>query len=96
MGAPRPLVFAYDISKDKTRRRVFKILKQWRIGGQKSVHECRLKKAQAEELFLQLNEKLDQTTDCLMLAWLETHRNVLHRGIGQDSINELQRHIEAS
>ncbi len=93
MGVPRPLLFAYDISKDKTRRRVFKILKQWRIGGQKSVHECRLKKAQAEELYLQLNEKLDQATDSLMLAWLETHRKVLCRGIGMDSITDLHRHI---
>ncbi len=93
MSLPRCLLFAYDISKDKTRRKVFQVLKQWRLGGQKSVHECRLRKKQAEELYLQLNEKLDQDTDSLMLAWLETHRKVLCRGIGIDSITSLIRHV---
>ncbi|KPA10105.1 CRISPR-associated protein Cas2 [Candidatus Magnetomorum sp. HK-1] len=76
MGNNRPIIVAYDISNNKTRRNIFKILKSWRIDGQKSVHECRLNQQQAEELFLQLNDPIDQETDRLMMAWLEQNRKV--------------------
>lgn len=93
MRTHKPVIVAYDISKNKSRARVFRILKEWRLGGQKSVHECRLKTHQAEELFLQLAEHLDKDTDSLLMAWLEPHRKVLHRGLGNDDINSTLWHV---
>ncbi|MBF0452418.1 MAG: CRISPR-associated endonuclease Cas2 [Candidatus Magnetomorum sp.] len=87
MSSHRPIVVAYDISNDKIRKKVFKILKLWRIDGQKSVHECRLTQGQAEELFLQINDPLDQKTDRLLMVWLEQNRKVLTRGIARNLIN---------
>ncbi len=79
----RPVVFAYDISKDKTRRKVFKILKDWRLDGQKSVHECRLPTKSAEELFIQISSIIDKKNDNLIMTWIDPHRKVLARGIGK-------------
>ncbi len=87
MSRKKPIIIAYDISKNKIRGKVFRILKEWRIGGQKSVHECWLTKRQAEELFLQISELLNMATDTLLMVWLANHRRVLHRGLGKDSIN---------
>ncbi|MBT6339967.1 MAG: CRISPR-associated endonuclease Cas2 [Desulfobacula sp.] len=84
----RPIIVAYDISRNKIRTRVRKILKEWRLDNQKSLYECRLTNRQAEELFLQLSENLDHKTDKLLMAWLEPHRNLLYRGIGRDRINK--------
>lgn len=94
MGQPRPVLVAYDISDNKIRYRVRKILKEWRLGGQKSVYECRLKQSQAEELFLQLVEKLNQETDRLLMVRLEPHRPVLCRGLGKDNIRGTLRHMQ--
>jgi CRISPR-associated protein Cas2 len=91
--AVRPVIVAYDITENKKRYRVLKIIKQWRLGGQKSVHECRLKLNQAEELFLQISEYLDHETDCLLMAWLEPNRPVLCRGIAESNIRNNVWHI---
>ncbi len=87
MNIRKPVVFAYDITKNKTRYKVLRILKEWRLDGQKSVHECRLKLRQAEELFIEINERLNPKTDLLLMAWLEPHRSVLYRGIGKNSVS---------
>ena len=86
MKPPRPIIVAYDISDNKTRRRIFKILREWRLDGQKSVCDCRLTRREAEELFLQLSEPLDKKTDSLVMVWLEPHRKVLWRGLGKTGI----------
>jgi len=79
---PAPVVVAYDISDNKNRAKVFRILKEWKLDGQKSVHECQLTGSQAEELFLQLSEKVNTKTDNLLMIWVEHRRNILTRGIG--------------
>ena len=61
MTPNKTIIVAYDISKKKTRTRVLKVVKSWKLGGQKSVHECRLTLRQAEELFLQLSEAYRKT-----------------------------------
>lgn len=86
MNPRKPVVFAYDITKNKTRRKVLRILKAWRLDGQKSVHECRLKESQAEELFIEINECLNPKTDLLLMARLEPHRKVQYRGVGKSSV----------
>ena len=79
---PKPYVVAFDISRRKTRDRVRKILKDWRIGGQKSVYECWLTPSQAEDLFIQLGEKIDTSTDNLLMVRLKAGRDMLARGCG--------------
>ena len=70
----KPAVIAYDIQSNKRRRRMFRVLKQWKLASQYSVFECRLTSAEARELFLQLVELLDKETDFLLLAWLDQSR----------------------
>jgi CRISPR-associated protein Cas2 len=50
---------------------VFRVLKDWRIEGQKSVAECFLSLREAEELFVQLSELVDLETDRIAIAWLQ-------------------------
>ncbi len=83
MAVSKPIIVAYDISKNKARARVRKILKEWNLGNQKSVYECRLTQAQAEELFLQLSREINIATDNLLMAWLEPRRKILTRGLGR-------------
>ena len=80
----RPAIIAYDIRNPLRRRRVYKRLQQWRIDGQKSVHECLLATREAEELYLQLSELIDDDTDRLLLAWLSPNGAVDGRGTGVD------------
>lgn len=78
-----PAVVAYDIRCNNSRRRVLKILHEWRLDGQYSVHECLLAPAEAEELFLQLSAAIDIRHDRLLLAWLAPGRPVSARGTGR-------------
>lgn len=80
----RPAIIAYDISSNRTRRLVHRILLEWRLDGQKSVHECLLSAAEARELFIQLGDAIDTETDRLLLAWVTTRRPVMARGLGKD------------
>ena len=82
-----PFLICYDITDDKTRKKIFTIMKSWRIDGQKSVHECRLSPQSAQELFIQLNEFINQKTDRLLFAQLEQNRSILTRGIGKNVVN---------
>lgn len=66
---PRLAIIAYDITSNRRRSRVLRVLKRWRLGGQKSVHECNLSHAEATELYLQLHELIDPACDRLLLAW---------------------------
>jgi len=70
----KPVVIAYDISSNRRRRKIFRILKQWRLDAQYSVFECSLTRAEAVELFLQLSDILNPDTDSLLLAWLDRSR----------------------
>ena len=94
MKNANPVVIAYDISDNKVRNKARNILKNWRLDGQKSVCECRLNMHQAEELFLQVGKLLDKEKDRLLMAWLESHRRVLSRGLGKIRIRETLRHVK--
>jgi CRISPR-associated protein Cas2 len=90
----RPAVIAYDIADDRTRRAALRILREWRLDGQLSVHECLLSATEAAELFVQLAEVLDPETDRLLLAWLHTRRPALARGKGRvDATAAPLRHV---
>jgi len=79
----RPAIVAYDISDDSTRRGALRVLREWRLDGQLSVHECLLDQHEATELFVQLSAVLDPATDRLLLAWIHPHRAPLARGRGR-------------
>lgn len=79
----KPAIVAYDISANHTRRQVHKILLEWRLDGQKSVHECVLSPAEAQELFMQLGAAIDKNTDRLLLAWVAPYRPLHARGVGR-------------
>lgn len=81
--ARKPAIVAYDISAHHTRRQVRKILLEWRLDGQKSVHECVLSPAEAKELFMQLGATIDPATDRLLLAWVAPYRAPQARGVGR-------------
>jgi CRISPR-associated protein Cas2 len=79
----RIAIIAYDITSNRIRRKVHKILLEWRLDGQKSVHECPLYPAEARELFIQLGQTIDRRTDRLLLAWLAPQRQPRALGIGR-------------
>ena len=76
-------MIAYDIREDRTRRAALRILREWRLDGQRSVHECMLTKNEAAELFVQLAGVMDQETDRMLLAWLDHRGQALARGKGR-------------
>ena len=65
-----PAVIAYDICCNKRRRKVYRCLLAWQLDCQYSVFECNLTELEAEELFIQLANIIDETEDSLLLAWL--------------------------
>ena len=90
-----PAVVAYDISHNKTRRKIHHVLKRWRIDGQKSVHECLLSRHEAQALFIELGELIDPATDKLFLAWLSPDRAHYNKGLGRSiSMFETQHHLQ--
>jgi len=85
MNVRKTAVIAYDVSNRKARAKILRILREWRIDGQKSVHECRLKEQEAEDIFIQLAEWIDEETDLLLLAWLEPQRETICRGVARNT-----------
>ncbi len=79
----RTALIAYDIQDDRLRRRALRTLREWRLDGQLSVHECLLTEAEAVALLAQLNQDLDPATDRLLFAWVEGQRPILARGTGR-------------
>lgn len=65
----RLAIVAYDIGCNRRRRAVLAVCRRWRLGGQLSVHECRLTDAEATELYLQLANLIDPLSDRLLLVW---------------------------
>lgn len=77
-----PVIVAYDISGDRARRAALRILSEWRLDGQRSVHECLLDRQEAATLFARLTELLDPETDRLLLTRVHPRRCALARGLG--------------
>lgn len=67
-------IIAYDIVSNQRRRQVFRCLQAWKLDAQYSVFECQLGQREAEELFIQLTELIDEQEDSLLLAWLDNSR----------------------
>jgi len=79
----RTAIIAYDIHDNRIRRGSLRTLREWRLDGQLSVHECVLSETEAAALFEYLNDNLDLETDRLLFAWVQGHRPILARGKGR-------------
>lgn len=82
----RTALFAYDISDDRVRRRALRRVREWRLDGQLSVHECRLTDVEAARLFECLRADLDFAGDHLLFAWVAAQRPILARGKGRAAV----------
>lgn len=81
----KPAVIAYDICDKKTRGRVYRMVKKFRAGGQKSAHEVFLTQAEGENLLARCSAILDPQKDLFLIAWINTKRNILFLGRGDDA-----------
>ena len=68
--AGHPYLFAYDIRDPKRARPIRQCLQRWRVDGQYSVHETRLRDLQVQELTVELLDLVDPATDRLLVARL--------------------------
>jgi CRISPR-associated protein Cas2 len=82
----RTALFAYDIHDHRLRRQALRTVREWRVDGQLSVHECRLSAAEASRVFQRLNAGLDPAHDRLLLAWVQAQRPILARGRGRATV----------
>lgn len=63
------VIVAYDIACNSRRRAVLRVLSEWRVSGQKSVHVCWLTREKAESLFVELCAVVNPEQDKLLLAF---------------------------
>jgi len=75
-------VIAYDISDDRKRDKISKILEKYGIKVQYSIVECDLSKATVKALYQQMSKIIDKKTDKIYLYPLdeECKRKVIYLG----------------
>jgi len=79
----RPILIAYDVSDPKRLYRTLKILKRWRLDGQKSVHECMMTPEQVAALKNELAYIMNEEEDKLLMVWLDKRRPIESLGTGR-------------
>ena len=62
------MVFCYDVSENRTRRRVARMLEDWAVRVQHSVFEARMGQSAAETLFNAVSGQLDPGDSLRMYA----------------------------
>ena len=67
----KTVLVAYDICAEDRRRHALRVARNWRLDGQKSVHECRLTNAEATALYGEIAARLAPRLDHLMFAWVD-------------------------
>jgi len=77
------VLVAYDISCDRRRARVLARVRGFGLGGQKSVHECRLSRREAEELWQSMRALTCAETDRLLMIRLDPRAPVVTLGIAR-------------
>lgn len=65
---PMVMVFSYDISRNRVRRKVAQILENRAVRVQKSVFEARLEEADAKNLFTKIKQELEPGDSLRMYA----------------------------
>jgi len=69
-GHAEPCLLAYDVADRRRLQRVGRVMARWRIGGQKSVHECLLTGREQVDLLAEVDACVDKHADRLLLARL--------------------------
>jgi CRISPR-associated protein Cas2 len=69
-------IAAYDIGDENRLRLVLKVVRSYASGGQKSVHECWLEKAEVTALLSAVREAIDLGIDSFALIPLDPRRGV--------------------
>ncbi|MGY6214196.1 CRISPR-associated endonuclease Cas2 [Methylolobus aquaticus] len=78
----RPLyIAAYDVSDDKRLRKALYVLRNYATGGQKSVFECFLTKAEKRALLFEIKQVLDPVEDRFLLLRLDPRSGVGTLGV---------------
>lgn len=85
-GQRLQIIVAYDIADASRARKVRKILSEWRVAGQKSVHICWLSRSLSESLFVDLCSVVNRNEDRLLMTPI---RGVIY----QTSATEAMTHL---
>lgn len=72
MARAKPAIIAYDVVCNKRRKKVQRMLRQWRLQGQYSLIECCLTIREAEDLLAGVTQLMNEREDKLLLAWLDS------------------------
>jgi CRISPR-associated protein Cas2 len=75
-------IACYDIADPRRLRRALHVLRHYATGGQKSVFECYLTRAERAALVSEVAEVIDPAADRFLLLRLDARRRVTVLGIG--------------
>ena len=74
-------IAAYDVSDDKRLRQALFVLRNYATGGQKSVFECFLTRAEKQSLLAEVRSVLDPVEDRFLLLRLDPRSGVQTLGV---------------
>lgn len=73
-------IAAYDVANPRRLRRMLAILKEYAVGGQRSVFECFLTEAERNELMNRVQGEVDEREDKFILIRLDPRREMIFLG----------------
>jgi CRISPR-associated protein Cas2 len=73
----------YDVSLNRSRRRVHKAVREQSSGGQKSMYECHLSLGERFSLLTAAEQRLDADTDSFILIRLDPRLRSIQLGAAQ-------------
>ena len=82
------LIIAYDITSDKRRNKIAKLLKSYGERRQYSLFEARLNREQLSQLKVKLNQLIDETEDTLAMYYLSPENLKKTWRIGHEAIRQ--------
>lgn len=80
-------VVCYDIRTAVRRRAALKISRRYATGGQKSVHECWVDRAERAHLLQMLQLAIHERTDRIMMVRLDPHRSTITLGAAHSPVD---------
>lgn len=80
-------VVCYDVRRASHRRAALKISRRYATGGQKSVHECWVDRAERAALLEMLVLAIHEPTDRILLVRLDPHRATLTLGAARSPVD---------
>lgn len=89
----RQYLLCYDISSNRRRRAVHRLLAQCSGSGQYSLFECPLSQAEYWQLLSRLHTLIDPATDHLLALHLDRREQILRLGVAQTQAPESWRFV---